>query len=1140
MAKDIRQLTTRMILDSKAWSYGIDSSVKRLNIFHRASKNVAIGLGALTAATTAGVVSLGAIAKKNLDAYRPFQSALTDLGKVGVQNISRVRNEILNLPPALGKATQLTQGYYQTISAGITEPKKALETLTVAAKASQSAHVGQSEVIKVLTKVMAGYGDQIKDTTQASDLLFTIEKLGQTSFAELVPVMGNLTSISKELNISQDELGASLAQMTQFTGSTAESSTQYLSILTSLMKPTEAMTELMDRYGGTQKAIKDLGFSKVMQIIGKETEASEKALGKLFGRKEAALGWIALAKEGFTSFNEKIVEMGNKTGATDRAFAEWLKTTEGLEAALTSNINKISIRMGEQLAPAYNAIISLTNEWFASNQDLIQNSIAKIPILITEHLIPSVLRFGQSALNVKTGFSLLWEWLHIKTIEAAGWFSKLADFFRKDTVKVANETTKYMKSIHHDAIDNILDAQEKHKTNLNTLQELLLKKITVTQKKRKDIVIKTNLDIDKNNNKLTESEIKQIGQTEKEKEEAAKKEKKRLDELYDLNKKFNDDIQRLTLKDLQYKEWALDQEYESYQELLHEKDAIAAQWQALDRWYAIQQVEIHKEANKSWAQNAQYTYNEDMKFWADSNKLKQKDYESFQRGRELVANRTTSSIVDAFVAGENVMTSVQKAGQKSITDAMSNYAQERLQKIVETAIDSITAFIAQGFSMSSASGFNVWDSLKNMGIYSAQVIAAMSGARAMAGNVFAGGGWLDNHPQRGWIKQGTTDMADDVLLDTLPLSVWASKNEFIMNAKSSKRWGWLLEILNNEKAEGGWMNDVLEVMAKITPFGSQMSSNETLEGVTNNLTSGAVISGLAGWGMAGDWIQGIPSGIAQALLHIGGLSAGFLLRDQAKGLIGKTLGFKKGGFLNVGLGFGDFIKDVIEDVKDVFEDVLDVSISPFKIIKDIVTGDFRSIQEHAKTALGTDLFFGDNVIGDVNRWLDKYRPPGTPSMDISKWTEMMMNPSFARDELMGLLTNQIKPFMKPIAAALLDPFAPFPQDSVSAVKSNLTEMKDMYLGGWGSENRTVFAEEGAIITKSGEIIPAGRDGVPFVGHPNEVVAPFNKIHQPTTINIINNNHFHGIDAESAKSVVRDYIIPELNFWRTSQNQGKLF
>lgn len=131
----------------------------------------------------------GAMAVRNIiRSASEYESALIDMGKVTGQSFAEIDKQIKSLDASLGNSIDLMRGYYQVISAGVTDPVKALETLTTSAQLAKVAHIEQSETVKALTKVMAGYQGQLKDTVDAADLLIETERLGQTSVAELLKI----------------------------------------------------------------------------------------------------------------------------------------------------------------------------------------------------------------------------------------------------------------------------------------------------------------------------------------------------------------------------------------------------------------------------------------------------------------------------------------------------------------------------------------------------------------------------------------------------------------------------------------------------------------------------------------------------------------------------------------------------------------------------------------------------------------------------------------------------------------------------------------------------------------------------------------------------------------------------------------
>lgn len=358
-----------------------------------AAAKVARKLGSLAikvaALGAAGVVLAGAfVLKKAIGQFADFESALVDMGKVTKESLGAIKKKIMDLPSALGSATELVKGYYQVISAGVTGPKKALETLRIAARSAKAAHVDQSEVIKGLTKVMAGFEGKIKTVSEASDLLFTIEKEGQTSFAELIPIIGGLAKLSSDLGVSQNELGGSLALITQTAGSTSEAATQYQAVLMGLMKPTETMSETLLEMGyeSAQAAVAQLGLSETLRQLKESTGGSAEKMNDLFGRVEGVIGVSALAANNFKNLAGKIGAMGEKTGAADKAWQDYQGTLNALWETVKNTIGKQVTLIGEKLAPTIKKVIERTEAWMVKNRALITQEVGEWIEKIVEFL----------------------------------------------------------------------------------------------------------------------------------------------------------------------------------------------------------------------------------------------------------------------------------------------------------------------------------------------------------------------------------------------------------------------------------------------------------------------------------------------------------------------------------------------------------------------------------------------------------------------------------------------------------------------------------------------------------------------------------------------------------------------------------
>jgi len=353
-----------------------------------AKKLAGIGKGM----TIAGGVITAAVAG-TFKTFTDYETKLVDMAKVTGESFKSIEEKISGIDPILGASTELMSGYYQVISAGVKDPVEALGTLTTAAETAKAAHVEQSEVVKGITKMMAGYEGAISSATEAADLLFSIEKEGQTSVAELIPVIGGLAKVSYDVGVEQKEMAASLAVISKTAGSTAEAATQYQAVISGLMKPTADMTEAFTKIGesirGTgegyksaQEMIKDLGFVDAMKELSKYSEESDISIAKLFGRKEAMIGFSALGAEGFKTLNESIISVGEGAGGAKKAFEDWSETGQASIDEIKNTFLNFSKDIGQKLAPMIKEIIGKVtdiiekiSEWVEANPELTEKIV---------------------------------------------------------------------------------------------------------------------------------------------------------------------------------------------------------------------------------------------------------------------------------------------------------------------------------------------------------------------------------------------------------------------------------------------------------------------------------------------------------------------------------------------------------------------------------------------------------------------------------------------------------------------------------------------------------------------------------------------------------------------------------------------
>lgn len=170
---------------------------------------------------------------------------------------------------------------------------------------------------------MKGYDSvNVKTAQSISDMAFQTQKLGVTTYKELAASMQPLFPLGKSLNVSYQELFGSMATLTGVTGNTAEVTTQMKGLFTGLLKPTESMSKLMQKYGyeNGQAMIKAEGMQGVLKILQKETGGQSNKMAQLFSNSRALTAALALTGSQYETFKEKTAKMGKAQGSTEKLY----------------------------------------------------------------------------------------------------------------------------------------------------------------------------------------------------------------------------------------------------------------------------------------------------------------------------------------------------------------------------------------------------------------------------------------------------------------------------------------------------------------------------------------------------------------------------------------------------------------------------------------------------------------------------------------------------------------------------------------------------------------------------------------------------------------------------------------------------
>lgn len=269
------------------------------------------------------------------------------------EHLEKYKNTAIQVSNDTGIALgTVSKGVYQMISSIGDSGKKTQDIFAISARAAKGGGSTVAESVALISSAMKGYNSVNAKTAQSiSDMAFQTQKLGVTTYKELAASMQPLFPLGNSLSVSYQELFGSMATLTGVTGNTAEVTTQMKGLFTGLLKPTDAMGELMKKYGyqNGQAMIKAKGMSGVLQILKKETGGQSDKMAKLFSNSRALTAALALTGSQYDTFKQKTKQMNQASGSTEKALKDMKMSTSEIKKAVNSAKNSLTVFGGSVL-----------------------------------------------------------------------------------------------------------------------------------------------------------------------------------------------------------------------------------------------------------------------------------------------------------------------------------------------------------------------------------------------------------------------------------------------------------------------------------------------------------------------------------------------------------------------------------------------------------------------------------------------------------------------------------------------------------------------------------------------------------------------------------------------------------------------
>ncbi len=372
------RLVVQLALDHAEYTKGLDrSSQEALKFAYRTQRSFDQAADNVKSFATRSIAQFGAFVSAVAGIGASFKAAL-EFDRELV-NVSTLMDTAAGSAEALGgKARELAvqfgslpvdqvKGFYELFSAGVSDTTKATEILTAANKLAVGGATDVMTALSGLTSVMSAYGDKAGTVTDISDAFFVAAKAGKTSIGEMASEIGKVLPIAKGLNISFDELTASVSALTNAGVTTQKSITGITAILGSIAKPTSEAVKFSEQLGIEFNAagLQAKGFAGFLNDVLDRTNGSTAALAKLFGGTQALIPMMSMAGGAGRDFAAILRDMIEKAGATEAAFNKAADSRGFKIDKLMASINSAALTLGGTLAD----VLAPAAEWAAIKLD---------------------------------------------------------------------------------------------------------------------------------------------------------------------------------------------------------------------------------------------------------------------------------------------------------------------------------------------------------------------------------------------------------------------------------------------------------------------------------------------------------------------------------------------------------------------------------------------------------------------------------------------------------------------------------------------------------------------------------------------------------------------------------------------------
>lgn len=295
------------------------------------------------------VAAVGLSIKAFISFEQQMAKVATMLSEQTMRLIPKYTRAIKDLAVRFGEGTaSITEGLYNILSASI-PAGKAIQFLMTSMKAAKAGFTNTSTVAYALTGIMNAYGYAAEKVGEVTDILFTIQKRGQTTVGQLAPIIGRVTGLAAALGVRFEEVAAAIATLTRAGISDAETITYLRGLLVSLTGRSKEGIKVAKQYG-IELSAQALKTEQLSGMVRKFLSLSPDVIKTIMSETEARTALSVLITN-MTGFEKDLTAEMNASGAMMEAYGKLTGTLSYKFGRLWQSIKMLAVDLGTTFAP---------------------------------------------------------------------------------------------------------------------------------------------------------------------------------------------------------------------------------------------------------------------------------------------------------------------------------------------------------------------------------------------------------------------------------------------------------------------------------------------------------------------------------------------------------------------------------------------------------------------------------------------------------------------------------------------------------------------------------------------------------------------------------------------------------------------